>query len=118
VQNVGTGPALKVRLVVDFGDVDGNRSAAGIAANGEATVSAIAARSLARVRVEHRGIAGTTYGEPMMGFVFNLSYEDVSGVARGTRGRYSGREDRIVDFDLIDHRMGEADKLGLAPPAL
>jgi len=103
LMNVGVGPAMQVSAEIEFGDVDGNPSAAPRVWD-SAGMTAVGAGKI--VMLEFRDVA---LASPM-GFAFNVQYHDVSGKAWHSRAAYSEAKASFRDVEVHEGALSEAQK--------
>jgi hypothetical protein len=103
VVNVGVGPAMTIRCQVEFGDIEGNASAAPTLSI-ETARTAIGANEHAFLAFENVALTSP------MGFAFNIEFADVSGNAWLTRGFYSEAAQEFRDVVIRAGRLSEADR--------
>lgn len=94
VRNVGMGPALYVRAHVEFGDVEGHRSAAPEAISELELAGVSHLEPWVILSFRRTGVSG------LIGFVLTLSYEDVAGQRSTTRARYSHQSQSFPEVKI------------------
>jgi hypothetical protein len=94
IENIGTGPALRIETTVELLNEEGDRSAAG---TGGVTLALIAGIKASGSVVPIVGVHGL---RDVPGFWLTLTYEDVAGKGWITKARYIKTRDRYEDLTV------------------
>jgi hypothetical protein len=94
VENIGTGPALRVEASVQMLNPDGGPTAVGTGGMEPAVLAGIKASGSVAPIIKVRGLAGVP------GFWLTLTYEDVAGKGWVTKARYIATRNRYEDLTV------------------
>ncbi|MDQ3811919.1 MAG: hypothetical protein M3336_16680 [Chloroflexota bacterium] len=108
VVNVGVGPAMTIRAEVEFGDINGEASAAPQVSAATAR-TAIGANEQAYLAFENVPLTSA------MGFALNIEFADVTGTTWHSRGFYSEAECEFRDVNIREGQLSEPERYRVSP---
>lgn len=100
IENIGTGPALRVEASVQMLNPDGGPTGVGTGGMEPAVVAGIKASGSVAPTIKIRGLA------EVPGFWLTLTYEDVAGKGWITKTRYIASEARYTDLTIETREEG------------
>ncbi len=100
IENIGTGPALRVEASVQMLNPDGGPTGVGTGGMEPGVAAGIRASSSLPVIIKIRGLADVP------GFWLTLTYEDVAGKGWVTKARHVASEGRYTDLTINTQEEG------------